>query len=89
MRVSPPLNGAGRRSVLRIVVPHVPIGLAIGAEGDVHGALELTERFSLDPQTQALKREVVANDPLFFREPYTGSDVVHPSNVTLVVSSIA
>ena len=44
-------------------------------------ALELTERFSLDSQTQALKREFVAADALFFREPYTGSDVVHPSNV--------
>jgi hypothetical protein len=44
-------------------------------------ALELTERFSLDPATQALKREFVAADPLYFREPYTGADVVHPSNV--------
>lgn len=44
-------------------------------------ALELTERFSLDAQTQALRREFVAADTLFFREPYTGADVVHPSNV--------
>jgi hypothetical protein len=44
-------------------------------------ALELTERFSLDAQTQALEREFVAADALFFREPYTGADVVHPSNV--------
>jgi hypothetical protein len=44
-------------------------------------ALELTERFSLDPQTQALKREYTAADALYFREPYTGTDVVHPSNV--------
>ena len=36
---------------------------------------------SLDPETQALTREFVAVDPLYFREPYTGSDVVHPSNV--------
>ena len=35
-------------------------------------ALELTERFSLDPQTQSLKREFVAADSLFFREPYRG-----------------
>ena len=46
------------------------------ARGDVDAryrhseALELTERFSLDPQTQALKREYVAADSLFFREPY-------------------
>jgi hypothetical protein len=44
-------------------------------------ALELTERYSLDRETQALTREFVAIDPLYFREPYTGSDVVHPSNV--------
>lgn len=50
--------------------------------GLVHSdALELTERFSVDPKTRALKREFVAVDPLFFREPYTGSDVVYPSNV--------
>jgi hypothetical protein len=44
-------------------------------------ALELTERFSLDAQGRALTREFVAADPLFFREPYTGTDIVHPSNV--------
>jgi hypothetical protein len=44
-------------------------------------ALELTERFSLDAATQALTREFVAADALFFREPYTGADIVHPSNV--------
>ena len=50
--------------------------------GLVHSdALELTERFSLDSRTQALKREFVAADSLFFRQPYTGSDDVHPSNV--------
>ena len=43
--------------------------------------LEITERFSLDPQTRALKREFVGVDALFFREPYTGTDIVHPSNV--------
>jgi hypothetical protein len=45
------------------------------------GALHLTERFSLDPVTMALTREYVARDPLYFVEPYTGSDVVYPSNV--------
>jgi hypothetical protein len=43
--------------------------------------LRLTERFSLDLETMALTREFVAEDPLYFAEPYTGSDVVHPSNV--------
>ena len=44
-------------------------------------ALHLVERFSLDPESMTLTREFVAEDPLYFVEPYTGSDVVHPSNV--------
>jgi hypothetical protein len=60
------------------------VGVRAGplTRGIVHSeALELTERFSLERETQALKREYVAADPLFFREPYTGADVVYPSNV--------
>jgi hypothetical protein len=44
-------------------------------------ALRLVERFSLDLETMALTREFEAFDSLYFVEPYTGSDVVHPSNV--------
>jgi Family of unknown function (DUF6152) len=44
-------------------------------------ALHLIERFSIDPGTRALTREFEASDPLYFAEPYTGSDVVYPSNV--------
>ena len=44
-------------------------------------ALHLVERFSLDPDSMQLTREFVAEDPLYYAEPYTGSDVVHPSNV--------
>lgn len=43
--------------------------------------LRLIERFALDPETMALTREFEARDPLYFAEPYTGSDVVYPSNV--------
>jgi hypothetical protein len=43
--------------------------------------LHLIERFSLDPETLALTREFEAHDALYFAEPYTGSDVVYPSNV--------
>jgi hypothetical protein len=66
-----------------VLIVHT-IGVRAGplTRGLVHSeALELTERFSLDPETQALTREFVAVDPLYFREPYMGSDVVHPSNV--------
>jgi hypothetical protein len=44
-------------------------------------ALHLTERFSLDPESMALTREFVAEDPLYYAEPYIGADVVYPSNV--------
>jgi hypothetical protein len=44
-------------------------------------ALQLIERFSLDSGTMALTREFEAHDSLYFAEPYTGSDVVYPSNV--------
>lgn len=66
-----------------VLIVHT-VGVRAGplTRGLIHSeALELTERFSLDPETQALTREFVAADPLYFREPYTGSDVVYPSNV--------
>jgi hypothetical protein len=66
-----------------VLIVHT-VGVRAGplTRGLVHSeALELTERFSLDAQRQALKREFVAADALFFREPYAGADVVHPSNV--------
>jgi hypothetical protein len=44
-------------------------------------ALHLIERFRLDPATLALTREFVADDPIYFAEPYRGEDIVHPSNV--------
>jgi hypothetical protein len=44
-------------------------------------ALHLIERFSLDPETLALTREFEASDSLYYAEPYSGRDVVYPSNV--------
>lgn len=43
--------------------------------------LHVVERFSLDPGTQLLRREFTAEDPLFFTEAYTGSDVLALSPV--------
>ncbi len=66
-----------------VLIVHT-VGVRSGplTRGLVHSeALEITERFALDPERQALKREFVAADALFFREPYSGADVVHPSNV--------
>ncbi|HEX7082173.1 MAG TPA: DUF6152 family protein [Gammaproteobacteria bacterium] len=41
--------------------------------------LHIVERFTLDPETFALKREYTAEDPVYLAEPYTGSDTVFPS----------
>jgi hypothetical protein len=38
--------------------------------------LHVVERFSVDPATTMLKREVTAEDPLFFAAPYTRTDTM-------------
>jgi hypothetical protein len=38
--------------------------------------LHVVERFSVDPATNTLKREVRAEDPLYFTEPYTRTDTM-------------
>jgi hypothetical protein len=43
--------------------------------------LHVVERFTLDPQTMALKRDYTAEDSAYFMAAYTGSDTVMPSNV--------
>lgn len=43
--------------------------------------LHVIERFTLDPDTLQLRREYTAEDPLFFTEPYTGSDTLALSAV--------
>ncbi|HEY8521330.1 MAG TPA: DUF6152 family protein [Gammaproteobacteria bacterium] len=43
--------------------------------------LHVVERFWLDTETMALKREYVAEDPLYFMEPYTGSNTSYLSPV--------
>ena len=43
--------------------------------------LHVVERFSLDPEGHALTRSWVAEDPLYFEGQYTGSDIVHVSDV--------
>ena len=43
--------------------------------------LHVVERFSVDPATTTLKREVTAEDSLFFTAPYTRTD-------TMIVSTV-
>jgi len=42
--------------------------------------LHVVERFTLDPQTMALKRDYVATDPVYFTDQYAGSDTVLPAD---------
>ena len=42
--------------------------------------LHVVERFTLDPQTMALKRDYMADDPEYFASRYTGSDTVLPAD---------
>lgn len=55
----------------------------LSADGRVphSGELHVVERFSLDPETMALTRTYVAEDPLYFEGEYTGSDTVYPSDL--------
>jgi len=38
--------------------------------------LHVIERFTLDPDSMALRREYTAEDPVYLAQPYTGSDTV-------------
>jgi hypothetical protein len=42
--------------------------------------LHVVERFTLDPQTMALKRDYTAEDPVNFTDQYAGSDIVMPAD---------
>ena len=46
--------------------------------------LHIVERFSLDPTTLALKRDYVAEDPVYFVDQYAGSDTVLVADVPYV-----
>lgn len=47
--------------------------------------LRVVERFTLDPETMALRREYVAEDPLYFASPYVGGDTVMPADAPFAV----
>jgi hypothetical protein len=42
--------------------------------------LHVVERFTLNPETLALKRDYVAEDPAYFTDQYAGSDIVMPAD---------
>lgn len=42
--------------------------------------LHVVERFSLDPKTMSLTRAYSADDPIYLKGRYTGSDVIQPAD---------
>lgn len=46
--------------------------------------LHIVERFSLDPETLELRRDFVAEDPVYFSDQYVGYDIVLPADVPYV-----
>jgi hypothetical protein len=49
--------------------------------------LHVVERFTLDPETLALRREYVANDPVYFINEYVGGDTVLPADAPFAVDA--
>ena len=47
--------------------------------------LHVVERFTLDPQTFALKRDYEADDSVNFTDKYAGSDIVVPADAPFAV----
>jgi hypothetical protein len=43
--------------------------------------MRIVERFTLDPETMALKREYSVTDPEYLAEPYASYDVMYLSDV--------
>ena len=39
--------------------------------------LHVVERFTLDPKTMALRREYTAEDPVYLKGKYSGSDTIN------------
>ena len=46
--------------------------------------LHVVERFQLDPESLELRRDYVAEDPVYFTDQYAGFDVVLPADVPWV-----
>jgi hypothetical protein len=49
------------------------------------GRLHVVERFTLDPETLALQRDYVAEDPAYYTDSYVGSDTVLPADAPFAV----
>lgn len=56
---------------------------AVAHSGDLH----IVERFTLDPETLALRRDYVAEDGIYFADQYIGSDTVLPADAPFAVDA--
>jgi hypothetical protein len=89
-RVAPSRAGhsIGRWDGDTLVVDTVGFEAGSLAGAVAHSAeLHVVERFTLDPETLALRREYVANDPLFFVDEYVGGDTVLPADAPFAVDA--
>lgn len=82
--VQPSLAGhsVGRWEGSTLVVDTVGFepGVLLPMQGLMHSnQLQVTERFSIDARTGALRREFEAHDPLFLAVPWTGTDEQYPT----------
>jgi hypothetical protein len=81
-------HSIGRWEDDTLVVDTVGFEPGIIAGNVAHSAdLHVIERFTLDPQTLALKRDYVAEDPAYFTDQYVGSDVVKPADAAFAVDT--
>jgi hypothetical protein len=56
---------------------------AVAHSADLH----IVERFTIDPATLALRREYVANDPVYFGNEYASGDTVLPADAPFAVDA--
>jgi hypothetical protein len=79
-------HSIGRWEGDTLVVDTVGFSPGILAGRVVHSdRLHVVERFTLDPETMALKRDYVAEDPVYFTARYAGSDTVMPADAPFAV----
>jgi len=79
-------HSIGRWDGDTLVVDTVGFEPGILAGNVAHSAnLHVVERYTLDPETLALKREYVAEDPAYFTDQYVGEDIVLPADAPFAV----
>ena len=89
-RIAPSRTGhsIGRWDGDTLVVDTVGFEPGSLAGAVAHSAeLHVVERFTLDPETLALRREYVANDPVYFVNEYVSGDTVLPADAPFAVDA--